>query len=64
MNNGTDMSIIFCEFSLFVNNQCLHNIRIISSIKHSQFIPSIDGETYRQSFMKCSAKFQPNPATT
>ena len=27
INNGTDMSIIFCEFSLFVNIKYLHNIR-------------------------------------
>ena len=27
INNGTDMSIDFCEFSLFVNIKYLHNIR-------------------------------------
>ena len=27
MNNGTDMSIVFCEFSLFVNIKHFANIR-------------------------------------
>ena len=27
INNGTDMSIVFCEFSLLVNIKYLHNIR-------------------------------------
>ena len=46
INNETDMSIAFCEFSLFVNIKYLHNIRIISSINSSSTRRSLQTEFY------------------
>ena len=54
INNGTDMSIVFCEFSLFLNIKYLHNIRIISTIKHGLILGLCP--TLPQTFMKVGAK--------
>ena len=47
------MSIMFCEFSLFANIKYLHNIRIISSIKHGWVLGLCP--TLPQTFMKIGA---------